>query len=69
MVYINKEKHDDPYELPKDNFEGILDTVSHDYAHTDISPKMPEQMKKLEYIYPHFQDHKKIYETDPQVTS
>ena len=26
-------------------------------------------MEKLEYIYQHFQDHKKIYETNPQVTT
>ena len=30
---------------------------------------MSEEMGKLEYIYQHFQDHKKINETDPQVTS
>ena len=68
MVYINKGDHDDPHGLPKDNLEGSLDTVHHDYTHTDIPPKMPEEMKKLEYIYQHFQDHKKVYESDPQVT-
>ena len=26
-------------------------------------------MEKLEYIYQHFQDHKKVYESDPQVTT
>ena len=26
-------------------------------------------MEKLEYIYQHFQDHKKIHECDPQVTT
>ena len=26
-------------------------------------------MEKLEYIYKHFQDHEKIYESDPQVTT
>ena len=25
-------------------------------------------MEKLEYMYQHFQDHKKVYESDPQVT-
>ena len=69
MVYINKGDHDDPHGLPKDNLEDSLDTVHHDYTHTDIPPKMPEEMEKLEYIYQHFQDHKKIYETDPQVTT
>ena len=28
---------------------------------------MPE-IEKLEYIYQHFQDHEKVYESDPQVT-
>ena len=68
MVYINKGDHDNPHGLPKDNLEGSLDTVHHDYTHTDIPPKIPEEMEKLEYIYQHFQDHKKAYESDPQVT-
>ena len=40
-----------------------------DYTHTDIPPKVPEEIEKLEYIYQHFQDHEKVYETDPQVTT
>ena len=39
-----------------------------DYTHTDILPKLPEEIEKLEYICQHFQDHEKIYETDLQVT-
>ena len=69
MVYINKGDHDNPHGLPKDNLEGFLNMVHHDYTHTDIPPKMPEEMEKLEYIYQHFQDHEKIYESDPQVTT
>ena len=35
------------------------------YSHTNsISPKM-NSFQKLEYIYQHFQDNKKIYESDP----
>ena len=30
---------------------------------------MPEEIEKLEYTYQHFQDHKKVYESDPQVTT
>ena len=67
MVYINEGDHDNPHGLPKDNLEGSLDIVHHDYIHTDIPPKMPEEIEKLEYIYQHIQDHKKIYESDPQV--
>ena len=54
---------------PKDNLEGSQDIVHHDYAHIDIPPKVPEDMEKLEYIYQHFQDHEKVYESDPQVTT
>ena len=54
MVYINKGDHDDPHGLPKDNLEGFLDTIHHDYTHADIPPKLPEDMAKLEYIYQHF---------------
>ena len=50
------------HELQKDNLEGFLDTVYHDYTYADIPPKMPEEMEKLEYIYQHFQDH--VYKTD-----
>ena len=30
---------------------------------------MPEEMEKLEYKYQHCQDHKKVYEFDPQITT
>ena len=29
---------------------------------------MPEEIEKMEYIYHYFQDHKKVYVSDPQVT-
>ena len=69
MVYINKGDHDDLHGLPKDNFEGSPDKIHHIYIHTDIPAKVPEEMETLEYIYQHFQDHEKIYEIDPQVTT
>ena len=69
MVYINKEDHNDPHGLPKDDLEGSQDIVHHYYAHVDIPPKMPEEIEKLEYIYQLFQDHEKVYELDPQVTT
>ena len=49
--------------------QGSQDNVHHDYAHIDMPPKMPEEIEKLEYIYQHFQDHEKVYESDPQVTT
>ena len=68
MVYINNGEHDNSHELPNENLEGSLDTIYTDYTHTNIPPKLPEEIEKLEYIYQHFQDHEKIYETDPWVT-
>ena len=69
MVYINKGDHDNPHGFPKDDSEGSQDNVHHDYAHIDIPPKMSEEIEKLEYIYQHFQDHEKVYEFDPQITT
>ena len=69
MVYINKVDHDNPHGFPKDDSEGCQDNVHHDYAHIDIPLKMPEEIEKLEYIYQHFQDHEKIYESDPWITT
>ena len=69
MVYINKGVHEKPYGLPKCDSVGSQNNVQHDYAHIDIPPKMPEEIEKLEYIYQHFQDHKKVYESDLQMTT
>ena len=51
MVYSNSREHDNPHELPRDNLEGSLDTVYHDYMHTDIPPGITEGIEKLEYVY------------------
>ena len=69
MVYINNREYDNPHELPKENLEGSLDTIYTDYTHANILTKLPEEIEKLEYIYKHFQDPEKIYETNPQVTT
>ena len=69
MVYINRGEHDNPNELPKENLEGSLDIIYTDYTHADFTSKLPEEIEKLEYIYQHFQDCEKIYETNPQVTT
>ena len=69
MVYINNGEHHNPHELPKENLHGSFDTVYNDYTHTDIPPKVPQEIEKLEYIYQHFQDHEKVFETDPQVAT
>ena len=37
------------------------------YTCTDLATKLLEEIKKLEYIYQHFQDCKKIHKIDPHV--
>ena len=69
MVYIKKGDHENPHGLPKCDLVGSQDNVQHDYAHIDIPPKMREEIEKLEYIYQHFQDHQKVYESDLQITT
>ena len=69
LCNISNGECDNPHELPKDNSEGSLDIVYHNYTHTDILPKIPEEIEKLEYKYQHFQDHEKMYEIDLQVTT
>ena len=69
MVYINKGDHKNPHGLPKCDSMGSQDNVQHDYAHIDIPTKMPEEIEKLEYIDQHFQDHKKVNKSYPQITT
>ena len=66
VVYIPKEEHDDPHDLPQQqHLEGSTEIEHTLYSHTDsISPKM-NSFQKLEYIYHHFQDNEKMYESDP----
>ena len=66
VVYIPKGEHDNPHELPQQqDLEGSTEIEHTLYSHTNsISPKM-NSFQKLEYIYQHFQDNKKIYESDP----
>ena len=66
MVYIPKGEHDDPHEfLQQQDLEGSTEIEHTVYSHTDsISPEK-NSFQKLEYIYQHFQDNEKIYESDP----
>ena len=66
VVYIPKGEHDDPHELlQQQDLEGSTKIEHTLYSHSDsISPKM-NSLQKLEYIYQHFQDNEKIYESDP----
>ena len=68
VAYIPKGEHDDPHELPQQQELAGSTEIEHIlYSHTDnISPKM-NSFQKLEYIYQHFQDNEKIYESDPDL--
>ena len=69
MVYINKGDHENSIGLPKCDSVGLQDNVQHEYAHIDVPLLMLEEVEKLEYIYQHFQEHEKVYESNPQLTT
>ena len=69
VVYIHKGEHDDPHGLPQQQYSEGSTEIEHTlYSHTAISSSEIDSFKKLEYIYQHFQDNKKIYESDPDAT-
>ena len=39
------------------------------YSHSDTKVPTPNSLQKLDYIYQHFQDNEKIYESDPNLAS
>ena len=54
-----------PMNSQQQDLEGSTEIEHTLYSHTNsISPKM-DSCQKLEYIYQHFQDNKKLYESDP----
>ena len=66
VVYIHKGEHDNPYGLPQQQYLEDSTEIEHTLcSHTAISPPKIHSFKKFEYIYQHFQDSKKIYESDP----
>ena len=70
MVYIPKGEHDDPYELPQQQeLEGSTEIEHTLYSHTDTISSETNSFQKIDYIYQHFQDNKKIHESDPNLVS
>ena len=68
VVYIPKGEHDDPHELPKQQeLEGSTEIEHTLYSHTDTIQSKTNSFHKLDYIYQHFQDNEKIYESDPDL--
>ena len=70
VVYIPKGEHDDPHELPQQqDLEGSTKIDHTLYSHSDTKVPTPNSSQKLDYIYQHFQDNEKIYESDPNLAS
>ena len=70
MVYIPKGEHDNPYELPQQqDLEGSMKIDHTLYSHADIMTPIPNSSHKLEYIYQHFQENEKVYESDPNLAT
>ena len=62
MVYIHKGEHGLPQQQ---DLEGSTETEHTLYSHTASSSPKIDSFKKHQYIYQHFQDSEKIYESDP----
>ena len=69
-VYIPKGEHDDPHELPQQqDLEGSTKIDHTLYSHADNITPTPNSSQKLEYIYQHFQENEKEYESDPRLAT
>ena len=70
VVYIPKGEHDDPYELPQQqDLEGSTKIDHTLYSHADTIMPTPNSSQKLKYIYQHFQENEKVYESDPKLAT
>ena len=69
-VYIPKGEHDDPHELPQQqDLEGSTKIDHTLYSHADTIMPTPNSSQKLKYIYQHFQENEKVYESDPNLAT
>ena len=70
VVYTPKGEHDNPHELPQQHdLEGSTKIDHTLYSHSDTIVPTPNSLQKLDYIYQHFQDNEKIYESDPNLVN
>ena len=68
VVYIPKGEHDEPHELlQQQELEGSTEIEHTLYSHADTILPKTNSFQKLENIYQHFEDNKKIYESDPDL--
>ena len=69
VVYIPKGKHDDPHELPQQQELVGSTEIEHTlYSHTNTISSEENSFQKLDYIYQHLKDNKKIHKFDPNLT-
>ena len=69
-VYIPKGEHDDHHELPQQqDLEGSTKIDHTLYSHADIIIPSPNSSQKLDYIYQHFQENKKVHESGPNLAT
>ena len=69
-VYIPKGEHDDPHELPQQqDLEGSTNIDHTLYSHADTITSTPNSSQKLEYIFQHFWENEKVYESDPKLAT
>ena len=67
-VYIPKGEHDNPHELSQQqDLEGSTKINHTLYSHADTTMPTPNSSQKLKYIYQHFQENEKVYESDPKL--
>ena len=70
VVFIPKGEHDDPHELlQQQDLDGSTKIDHTCYSHADIITPIPNPSQKLKYIYQHFQENEKIYESDPKLAT
>ena len=70
VVYIPKGEHDNPHELPQQQHLESSTKIDHTlYSHADTITSTPTSSHKLEYIYQHFQENEKVYESDPNLAT
>ena len=69
-VYIPKGEHDNPHELPQQqDLEGSTKIDHTLYSHADTIMPTHNSSQKLKYIYQHFQENEKVYQSDPNVAT
>ena len=68
-VHIPRGKHEDPHELHQQDLEGLTKIDHTLYSQADTIMPTPNSSQKLKYIYQHFQENEKVYESDPNLVT